>query len=234
MRIKGAKYFVKPGQRFGRLVVIKEFSIIKYGYPLRRVRCKCDCGNIIETNLSSIFKHTQSCGCFRRENSANMLRTHGLWYDPVYAIFVNMKSRCYNKKDKNYNRWGGRGIGICKEWLDNPKLFVDWAYSNGYKKGLTIERIDNNGDYSPDNCTFADRLRQANNTRNNRIIKYNGDELSMADFCRKYNLNYFRFGARTGRLNWSIEKSMINCGHYVPMNDTDKARSLYERDDIMY
>jgi hypothetical protein len=227
MRIKGAKYFVEPGQKFGRLTVIQEITIRdNRGYKQRRVICKCDCGNEITTNLQSIFKHTSSCGCFRKENSANMLRTHGLENDPVYAIFKRMRARCCYVKNQDYPKWGGRGITICNEWFLNPKLFVDWANNHGYQKGLTIERIDNNKGYSPDNCIFTNRLRQANNTRNNHIIEYGGEKMSMADFCRTHNLNYARFYQRL-KAGLSIDKSMQNCGYYIPINETDKLTYKY-------
>jgi hypothetical protein len=220
---KGTKYFIKPGQRFGRLVVIREVSGFDYrGIKERRVLCFCDCGNYIETRVTSIFKATKSCGCFRKENSASLLRIHDLYRDPAFQVFKRIRQRCLYKKNHNYPNWGGRGITICDEWKNNPKLFVEWAYKNGYKKELTIERLDNNEGYSPENCVFADRVRQANNRRTNRIIEYNGESLSMADFCRKWNLCYSTFEQRIRLTKTSIEKAMINCGHYKPMNQTDK------------
>jgi len=223
---KGRKYFIEPGQRFGRLTVIDEFSIIdNRGQKERRVACLCDCGTIMNCKINSLFDNTKSCGCLRRENSANLLRIHGLYHDPAFAMFRRMKARCYYKGQPNYKQWGGRGILICDEWLNNPRLFCEWAYENGFDGKLTIERIDNNKGYSPDNCTFTNRLRQANNTRNNHIIEYCFEKMSMADFCRKHDLNYDRFQQRITHMKWPITKAMQNCGNYIPMNNTDKLKA---------
>lgn len=233
------KYIVEKGQRFGMLTVIKEFYSKDYrGNNERRVACLCDCGNLMDTRISSLFKFTKSCGCYRRENSANMLRSHGLSKFPVYKLFMSIKKRCYNPACKSYPDYGGRGIIICSEWLINPESFCCWASSNGYKKGLTIERKDNNEGYSPDNCFFTDRIRQANNTRNNRIIEYDGEKMSMADFCRKWDLNYDMFRQRLDEAKKPVSIAMVNCGHYNQTNKTEKLNyrmagkkedSLYER-----
>jgi hypothetical protein len=229
MRIKSAKYFVEPGQRFGMLIIINEFTIFnKWGIKQRRVNCKCDCGNEITTNLQSVFNHTKSCGCYRREYWRKRLTTHGVEYDPVFSVFRSMRSRCYYKKQPNYPGWGGRGIRICDEWLQNPASFVKWAYENGYEKGLTIERKDNDKDYSPENCIFTDRLRQANNRRTNRMIDFNDETMSLADFCRKWDLDYYRLLQRL-RKDKPINIAILNCGHYKPMNKTDKAKSIYQK-----
>jgi hypothetical protein len=225
---KKTKYFVETGQRFGRLIVIREFAIIdKRGYKERRVACLCECGNLMDCKINSLFKNTKSCGCLRRENSANLLRIHGKYYDPVFSVFKSMRARCYNKNKIDYNRYGGRGIRICGLWLNHPEAFVEWAYRNGYKNGLTIERINNNEGYSPSNCIFTGRVRQANNRRTNRIIDIGGEKMSMADFCRKHNINYEMFRQRINQAGKPPQEAMINCGQYKPMNKTERAESLY-------
>lgn len=220
------KHFIKLGQRFSRLIVIKEILIpANDGYTQRAMICKCDCGKKKIIALGNLFR-TKSCGCLLKESTTSHSVTHGFSNDPIYQVLKNMKARCYDKKSIGYNIYGGRGITICDKWLNNRGSFYIWAYQNGYKKGLTIERKDNNKGYSPDNCTFINRLRQANNTRNNRIIEYNGEKMSMADFCRKYDLNYSNFSQRTGIHGYSIEKAMQNCGYYIPINKTE-VRSIY-------
>jgi hypothetical protein len=167
---------------------------------------------------------TQSCGCLQKEileeikikykykNKGRL--THDMSNDPIYRVYVGMKTRCYDKNWKFYYRYGGRGIGICNEWLNDRLLFFSWAYENGYKKGLTIERINNNKGYSPGNCTFTTQERQANNTRRNHIIDFNNENLSLADFCRKYNFDYPKLQARITTLKWPLEKAILNCNGF--------------------
>lgn len=100
-----------------------------------------------------------------------------------------MKDRCYNKKCKDYQMWGGRGITICDEWLRDVKSFYDWAMTHGYKDNLTIDRIDNNKGYSPDNCRWVDRKTQARNTRRNRVITINGETKCLVEWCEVFNIN---------------------------------------------
>lgn len=100
-----------------------------------------------------------------------------------------MKHRCFNEKDAGYKNYGGRGITVCKEWLDFV-VFKNWALSNGYNKTLTIDRINNDGNYEPSNCRWADKKTQANNTRRNKIYEFNGDRGTVAFFAEKYNKTY--------------------------------------------
>ena len=100
-----------------------------------------------------------------------------------------MKRRCYNPKDSGYKNYGGRGISVYKGWMDFP-MFKDWALLNGYKTNLTIDRVDNDGNYEPSNCRWADKKTQANNTRKNKIYEFNGDKGTMAFFAEKYNVAY--------------------------------------------
>lgn len=109
--------------------------------------------------------HTKSCGCFNRDAAGERGTTHGLYKHRLYAIWGSMKSRCLNQKKHNYHHYGGRGITVCPEWLDDAAVFIEWAEANGAAPGLQIDRIDNDGGYSPDNCRFVTPKENMNNRR---------------------------------------------------------------------
>lgn len=109
--------------------------------------------------------HTISCGCHHKNQLIKRNTTHGLSGDPLFSVWVDMKKRCYSKKYKGYRYYGERGIKVCDDWLNTPKSFISWGYNNGFKKGLEIDRIDNDGDYSPSNCKFSNRFTNAQNQR---------------------------------------------------------------------
>lgn len=113
--------------------------------------------------------NTKSCGCLHKEKVGDSHRTHGLRKHPIYRVYAGMKRRCYNHNESNYYRYGGRGIKICNEWISNYQTFHNWAIANGYKKGLTIERINNDGNYEPSNCTFATMAQQSMNRSTTKL-----------------------------------------------------------------
>lgn len=108
----------------------------------------------------------------------------------LYNIWFDMKRRCYQPQNKRYDRYGGRGIAVCKEWLNGFQPFFDWAVANGYQDDLTIDRIDKDGDYTPENCRWADLFMQANNRSNNRFITYCGETKTMMEWSKVLNMNY--------------------------------------------
>lgn len=155
------------GERYGKLVVMEEAESIysKTGKMIRRWKCKCDCGNITIVRHGDLRNgSTVSCGCYNYEKES-AAKNHGYSRTKLGNVFEGMKQRCNNPKNKNYEKYGGRGIKICTEWLNDPKKFFDWAIKNGYKEGLSIDRIDVNGNYEPDNCRWADNETQCLNQR---------------------------------------------------------------------
>lgn len=158
---------LKAGERFGRLVVTSEFKNEKK-YWVAKVLCDCDCVKTVHVK-SLRSGDTKSCGCLHRDT----LRKHGLSDHPLMKTHSNILSRTGNSNATHYDRYGGRGVSVCREWR-NFKAFYDWAVSNGWKKGLEIDRIDNDGNYEPSNCRWVDRKVNSGNTSKSKIWVIDG------------------------------------------------------------
>jgi len=171
---------IKIGDRFGRLVVTGEADrhITSTGQIKRIIRCQCDCGRDTKVFLSALRNSkipTNSCGCLQAERAKNANTQHGLSQHSLYGKLEGMKKRCYNPKVSGYHRYGGRGIKICEEWLNNFMSFYNWAMANGWKEGLQIDRINNDGNYEPNNCRF---VTSAVNNRNQSTTKLTWDDVN--------------------------------------------------------
>lgn len=201
------KQEISSGMRFGKLTVIEPADYLdKNGKKSKGYLCKCDCGNTKVIKREGLISgKTKSCGCLIKEFNAK----RGQFYDnPIEEYGANqetarkiaqtlkyMKQRCYYPNNRNYKNYGGRGIKICAEWLEDKNKFVKWAFENGYKEGLSIDRIDVNGDYSPQNCRWVDRYAQANNTRTNTYIYYNGEKYTITQLSRILGIGRYVFSA---------------------------------------
>lgn len=192
------------GLKQGRLQII-QISPEKHSNGSTQFICQCDCGNIFVTTYSSIKRGTSSCGCLNREATTI---THGMTGTRMYGIWKGIKARCYCPSATNYTEYGGRGIKVCDEWLYDFTNFYTWSINNGYNDGLTLDRINGDGNYEPSNCRWITMLEQANNKRNNIKIQYYGREFTLRDFCSLLNMSYekVRYHYNNGSLFDLIEK----------------------------
>lgn len=172
------------GMKFGRLEVLERLG----GSPTEYL-CLCSCGNTVVVrggNLSS--GNTKSCGCMRDE-AIHSPRSDQLYKTRLHSIWDGMKLRCYRKKDIGWKWYGEKGVKVCEEWKDNFRNFYEWAISHEYKEGLTIDRIDSNGNYSPDNCRWATMKEQQNNRKSNRKVTYKGETKTATQWAEQYGLS---------------------------------------------
>ena len=194
------------GQKFGKLTVIK---LVKRANDKHRYwLCKCECGKYSEVRQDALTRNkTHSCGCLIGEVAKQLYTKHNLCYSRLYKIYQGMKMRCYNPKNPRYNVYGARGITICEEWLSDFMVFYNWAINNGYSDELSIDIINVNGNYEPNNCRWATSKMQGRNTTRNHLIKYKGQKKTISDWAILYNIPQSVLGARI-RLNWDIEKAL--------------------------
>lgn len=176
----------KIGERYGSLVVVEK-SKIKTDKNIPLFLCQCDCGKqvLIKAYRFHTGKIVHSCGCDDKRKTSD-----GKYKHPLYKIYVDMKNRCYYTKDISYSHYGMKGITVCNEWLNNFMSFYNWSVNNGWEKGLSLDRIDNNKGYSPENCRWTDIITQNNNKTNNRFLTINGETLTVAQWSRKINIKH--------------------------------------------
>lgn len=154
------------GERYSRLTVIARAPNKVYGsrHQLAMWECLCDCGGKVTVSGADLRNgHTKSCGCLQADRARASQTVHGNCKTKLNSIWSSMKQRCNNPNDKHYHRYGMRGITYCKEW-ESFKPFMEWAHRNGYQEGLTLDRIDNDGNYCPDNCRWLSRTDHAHKT----------------------------------------------------------------------
>lgn len=205
----GAKLNIKPGDKFSRLTIVREVEKRK---KARFFLCKCDCGTEKVIRMVQLTSgQTKSCGCFKREHLISMIYKNGLSRTKLYKVWTSMKQRCMNPKCDVYMYYGERGVLIYKDWLEFEN-FYNWAVGNGYEEGLTIERIDVNSNYEPNNCTWIPQSEQSSNTRRNRLISYNGKKQNIAQWVKETGLSYNCIRSRLKR-GWDIKKTLTEPIH---------------------
>jgi hypothetical protein len=199
------------GKRIGRLTITSDSHKIINGKKKHFFHCKCDCGKEVDIISSVVASgNKKSCGfdCLlgdpRRTSTPDRRRLH--------RILNNIKSRCNNPNTTHYDRYGGRGISVCKEWLEDSELFINWAINNGYANDLTIDRIDNSVGYSPDNCRWVGRDVQSNNRDSNVTYSYNGETMNLTEWSKKLGVNRELLRSRLRR-GWSFTETIETLNH---------------------
>lgn len=212
------KFIDLSGRRFNNLIVIKR-AYVKNG--LIYWECLCDCGKTTYVSGGNLRSgQVKSCGCLRHKTSYN--RRHNMSKTKLYKIWAGIKNRCYNAKLASYKNYGGRGIRMCDEWIDTPDVFFDWALSHGYEDNLSIERIDVNGNYCPENCTWIPKEDQAKNRRSCYNITYNNRTQNLQQWCDELNLPYKLVHNRMFKMGWSFERSILEKCHTEKRNTIRK------------
>ena len=202
---------VKEGERYGRLTIIREVepagSIHK---RVRRFLCRCDCGNETICRLPNLKSGTtKSCGCYRKFVSSNRRDCHHLQNTRIYRIWCGMKRRCYNKHNEHFDRYGGRGIIVCDEWKTDFMNFYDWAMSNGYDDKLSIDRINNEGNYEPSNCRWANQKQQIVNSTATIKCSLGGNIVSLSDIADILGVSFKRIRRIVYMLNNGYDMSEL-------------------------
>ena len=195
------------GQRFGRLTAIErcEFPNLR---PKWRWRCLCDCGNEVFVSTTDLNSgHTLSCGCLRKERISESHTTHGFSKTKLYRVWKGISCRCENQNQKSFKSYGGRGIQMCETWRKSFPEFRRWALENGYEEGLSIERIDVDGDYCPENCTWISMKEQAQNKRNTVYVDVNGESVAACKIANESGSDP-RLVSRRLRDGWDVDKAI--------------------------
>lgn len=167
--------------------------------------CLCTCGNIFISRAEHVMR-AKSCPQCGRRRQANKISKHGDYKEPLYRVWSSMKQRCNNPKAQEYKNYGGRGILVCKEW-EQYDAFKKWSLNSGYEKGLSIDRINNSGNYEPSNCRWVDMSVQALNKRSNRIIEYEGLKKPVTEMARIYGLRPVVVERRLIK-GWTVERAL--------------------------
>lgn len=209
------------GQRFGRLQVIS-----KNPNGRSTFFCQCDCGNQVIVSVSRLFDRTISCGCAlqdARKKFAENLTTHGCSYTKLYHKYRNMIDRCYNPKSRNFPRYGGRGISVCDEWRNSFVAFYDWAQKTGYDEELdrseqSIDRIDSNGNYCPENCRWANSKEQQENREITKFYDFHGEKMTASHFADIHGITDKSVVYRKLKRGISLEQILFeyNCSRNLP------------------
>jgi len=202
-------HFDMLGKRFGHLT-ITGLSDKNKTYPLRRNwMLLCDCGNETFSTTNMLTRgYKTTCGkCVFHSRALSSNATHRQSKTKLYRVWYGMLERCENSKNPNYKNYGARGISVCEEWRNSYQAFYYWAMQSGYKEGLSIDRIDNNGCYAPINCRWCSKKEQAQNRRSNVFITYKGDSKTVSQWESILGLGRDLIRSRLSR-GWSVNDAL--------------------------
>lgn len=223
-----ARAKIKAGDKFGYLTVIKEVepNITPCGTVQRKFLCKCECGNeVVRLRQTLVNSPIASCGCKAFHiGDLNKKYTKEQTSSFLYSTWQGMKQRCIDANSTSYHNYGGRGIKVCDDWLYDYTKFYDWALANGASKGLTLDRIDIDGNYEPSNCRWVDLITQANNTRQNRFIEYNGKRLTVIQWSRKTGIAEATIRARLDKYGYTVAEALGFEPHKTKVYDRSHTR----------
>lgn len=179
------------------------------GHKATQYNCLCDCGNYLVVRAVNLKNgNTKSCGCLNRDFVSSLNKKHGdANKTRLYRIWLRMKQRCSNSNVKEFHYYGGRGITVCEEWMNDFKTFREWAEKSGYNDELTLDRIDVNRGYEPSNCRWATKEQQANNMRTSRLITYDGKTDTISNWSKEVGISSSAIRRRL-QLGWSIEEAL--------------------------
>ena len=195
------------GKRFGQLVVVKE-SLTRKNATVYWI-CKCDCGNVTKPIKGTALRDgtTQSCGCLVSSSIIKRNRSHGMSRTPLYRTWGNMVQRCTNPKKIAFKNYGGRGIKVCDDWRTSFESFYEWSINNGYSEGLSIDRIDPNGNYCPENCRWIPMKEQGRNRRNTILVDCDGEMKTISQIAKEQGVSHSTVFRRHKK--WPADSRMV-------------------------
>lgn len=215
------------GKKFGKLTVL---YLEDNGPKSRKIRwvCKCECGKeVVVQNYLLLSGNTKSCGCLRLAQNRTNNKTHGMSRTPIYRIWGCMIGRCNNPTDKKYPSYGGRGIKVCDEWRDFTKFYTYVSkLENFNRRGYSLDRIDNNGDYRPNNVRWVDSKTQGRNKRNNHFLTIDGQTMTIAEAAERYRVNPITIISRIEAGDTGLD--LVRPRHSTPHNQNKKCRYFVE------
>lgn len=190
------------GKQFG-------YYTIREYHDAHSVEVICHCGNIRFVRRDLLMRGgTKSCGCMKSKLVSQSKIKHGMCYHPLHDVYENMIRRCHDENNKSYSYYGGRGITVCDEWRSNNVLFFEWALSNGWVKGLRLDRMDNNKGYFPRNCRFIPHKENMRNTRRNTFFEYRGENKTLPEWAEVLNLDLKLLRQRIHGEKWDFERAI--------------------------
>lgn len=189
------------GQTYGEWTAVSYASNGKWA-------CRCSCGALKTIEGASLRgSKSRSCqSCARRANPHR--RTHGASGSKLYQVWLGMRRRCLNEGDGAYARYGGRGITVCAEWANSFETFRQWAETAGYAVGLTLDRRNNDGPYSPDNCRWATYAQQNRNYSRTRMVEFEGKTVPVIDLAERFGIKPHTLRQRIFRYGWTVERAI--------------------------